>query len=88
MAISVLGVERTFEAGESELSLLHDLEEGGPFKLDRLTAAVIGLGDRLDISVPRTPAVRACARLTDPATRAKLIGPCPPESSRAAGVGC
>lgn len=63
-------LERAIEVGDHKTSMLQDLEAGKPLELGCLTGALIELADRLDVPVPTTRAVHACARLVDPGLRA------------------
>ena len=64
-----ISVERRLEAGievgDHKTSMLQDLEAGKPLELDCITGAVIEIADRLDIPVPHTRTVHACAKLLD-----------------------
>ena len=54
--------------------MLQDLEAGKPLELDCMTGAVIELAARLDIAVPHTAAVHACAKLLDRRIAFRLDG--------------
>ena len=62
-----VSLERRLQAGlavgDHKTSMLQDLEAGKPLELDCLTGAVIELAAKLDVPVPHTAAVDACARL-------------------------
>jgi 2-dehydropantoate 2-reductase len=64
-----VSLERRLEAGiavgDHKTSMLQDLEAGKPLELDCMTGAVIELADLLDVPVPHTRAVHACAKLLD-----------------------
>ena len=49
--------------GEHKTSMLQDLEAGRPMELEAIVGAVVELGERLDISMPHTRTVYACAKL-------------------------
>ena len=56
-------LEAGFAVGDHKTSMLQDLEAGKPLELGCMTGAVIELADKLDIAVPHTRAVHACATL-------------------------
>ena len=62
-----VSLERRLQAGlavgDHKTSMLQDLEAGKRLELDCLTGAVIELAAKLDVPVPHTAAVDACARL-------------------------
>jgi len=64
-----VSVERRLEAGievgDHKTSMLQDLEAGKPLELDCMTGAVIELARKLDVPVPHTEAIHACAKLLD-----------------------
>jgi 2-dehydropantoate 2-reductase len=64
-----VSIERRLEAGiavgDHKTSMLQDLEAGKPIELDCMSGAVIELARKLDVSVPHTAAVHACAKLLD-----------------------
>jgi 2-dehydropantoate 2-reductase len=64
-----VSVERRLEAGiavgDHKTSMLQDVEAGKPLELDCMTGAVIELARKLDVPVPHTAAVHACAKLLD-----------------------
>jgi 2-dehydropantoate 2-reductase len=70
-----VSLERRLEAGiavgDHKTSMLQDLEAGKPLELDCMSGAVIELADKLDIAVPCTRAVHACAKLMDSLLRAR-----------------
>jgi 2-dehydropantoate 2-reductase len=43
--------------------MLQDLEAGRPLELEAITGAVVELAERLNVPMPNTRAVYACARL-------------------------
>ncbi len=49
--------------GEHKTSMLQDFEAGRPLELEAIVGAVVELGERLDIPMPHTRTVYACARL-------------------------
>jgi len=49
--------------GEHKTSMLQDLEAGRPMELEAIVGAVVELGERLNIPMPHTRTVYACARL-------------------------
>jgi len=49
--------------GEHKTSMLQDLEAGRPLELEAIVGAVVELGERLNIPMPHTRTVYACARL-------------------------
>lgn len=51
--------------GQHKTSMLQDLESKRPLELDEVVGAVLELGDRLDVPMPATRAVYACAKLLD-----------------------
>ena len=53
------------KVGAHKTSMLQDLEAGRPMELEAVVGAVIELGGRLDVAMPATRAVYACARLLD-----------------------
>jgi 2-dehydropantoate 2-reductase len=68
-----VSIERRLEAGiavgDHKTSMLQDLEAGKPIELDCMTGAVIELARKLDVPVPHTAAIHACAKLLDRARR-------------------
>lgn len=54
------GAERV---GEHKTSMLQDLEAGRPLELESVVGAVVELGERMDVPMPHTKAVFACAKL-------------------------
>jgi len=60
----IAGAEKV---GEHKTSMLQDLEAGRPLELEAVVGAVIELADRLDIAMPHTRTVYACARLLEAA---------------------
>ena len=61
------GAERV---GEHKTSMLQDLEAGRPMELDPVVGAVVELGERLEIHMPYTRTVFACAKLLEAANSA------------------
>jgi 2-dehydropantoate 2-reductase len=53
------------KVGAHKTSMLQDYEAGRPMELDAVVGAVLELGDRLDVPMPATRAVFACAKLLD-----------------------
>jgi 2-dehydropantoate 2-reductase len=51
------------KVGEHKTSMLQDLEAGRPLELEAIVGAVVELGERLNIPMPYTRTVYACARL-------------------------
>ena len=51
------------KVGDHKTSMLQDLEMGRPLEIEAVVGAVVELGGRLDVSMPATRAVYACARL-------------------------
>jgi 2-dehydropantoate 2-reductase len=49
--------------GEHKSSMLQDLEAGRPMELEAVVGAVVELGERLNIAMPHTRTVYACAKL-------------------------
>jgi len=49
--------------GEHKTSMLQDLEAGRPMELEAIVGAVVELGERLNLPMPHTRTVYACARL-------------------------
>lgn len=49
--------------GEHKTSMLQDLESGRPLELEAIVGAVLEIGERLQLSLPHTRAVYACAKL-------------------------
>lgn len=56
----IAGAEKV---GEHKTSMLQDLEAGRPLELEAVVGAVLELGERLNIPMPHTRAVYACAKL-------------------------
>ena len=59
------------KVGEHKTSMLQDLESKRPLELDEVVGAVLELGQKLDVSLPATRAVYACAKLLDRKNRAQ-----------------
>ncbi|MEZ5285741.1 MAG: 2-dehydropantoate 2-reductase [Vicinamibacterales bacterium] len=53
------------KVGAHKTSMLQDLESGRPMELEAVVGAVVELADRLDIPVPTTKTVYACAKMLD-----------------------
>src|SRR5208283_6003521 len=51
------------KVGEHKTSMLQDLEAGRPLELEAVVGAVLELGERLNVAMPATRAVYACAKL-------------------------
>jgi 2-dehydropantoate 2-reductase len=66
-------LERAFEVGDHRPSMLQDRDAGKPLELDCLTGALIELAARLELPVPHTRAIHACATLVDPGLRDRLV---------------
>jgi 2-dehydropantoate 2-reductase len=68
-----VSLERRLEAGiavgDHKTSMLQDVEAGKPLELDCMTGAIVELAAKLDVSVPYTAAVHACAKLMDHVAR-------------------
>jgi 2-dehydropantoate 2-reductase len=58
----IAGAEKV---GEHKTSMLQDLESKRALELDEVVGAVLELGERLDVAMPATRAVYACAKLLD-----------------------
>jgi 2-dehydropantoate 2-reductase len=58
----IAGAEKV---GEHKTSMLQDLESGRPLELDAIVGAALELGERLDVAMPHTRAVYACAKLLE-----------------------
>ena len=53
------------KVGAHKTSMLQDLEAGRPIEIEAIVGAVVELGDRLDVPMPVTRAVYACAKMLD-----------------------
>lgn len=53
------------KVGAHKTSMLQDYEAGRPMELEPVVGAVIELGERLNVPMPATRAVYACARMLD-----------------------
>ena len=53
------------KVGAHKTSMLQDYEAGRPMELDAVVGAVLELGERLEVPMPATRAVFACAKLLD-----------------------
>jgi 2-dehydropantoate 2-reductase len=51
------------KVGEHKTSMLQDLEAGRPLELEAVVGAVVELGERLNLPMPHTRTIYACARL-------------------------
>jgi 2-dehydropantoate 2-reductase len=51
------------KVGEHKTSMLQDLEAGRPLELEAIVGAVLEIGERLEVSMPHTKTVYACAKL-------------------------
>jgi len=60
------------KVGAHKTSMLQDFEAGRPMELEAVVGAVVELGERLDVPMPSTRAVYACAKLLD-ANRARRM---------------
>ena len=60
------GVEKV---GHHKTSMLQDVEAGRPLELEAIIGAVVELGDKMELSMPYTRAVYACAKLLDQGIR-------------------
>jgi 2-dehydropantoate 2-reductase len=60
------GVEKV---GHHKTSMLQDVEAGRPLELEAIVGAVVELGERMELSMPYTRAVYACAKLLDQSIR-------------------
>ena len=62
-------LEAGFAVGDHKTSMLQDLEAGKPLELGCMSGAVIELAGKLNIAVPHTRTVHACATLLDALAR-------------------
>ena len=73
-----LSLERRLQAGievgDHKTSMLQDLEDGKPLELDCMTGVVSELAEKVDVDVPRTRAIHACAKLLDHMCQAAQAG--------------
>jgi 2-dehydropantoate 2-reductase len=51
------------KVGEHKTSMLQDLEAGRPLELEAIVGAVLEISERLEVSMPHTKTVYACAKL-------------------------
>ena len=51
------------KVGEHKTSMLQDLEAGRPMELEAIVGAIVELGQRVGVPMPRTETVYACAKL-------------------------
>jgi len=58
----IAGAEKV---GEHKTSMLQDLEAGRPMELEAVVGAVLELGERAGVPMPRTSSIYACTRLLD-----------------------
>jgi 2-dehydropantoate 2-reductase len=58
-------LEGGIRVGDHKTSMLQDVEAGRRLELDCIVGAVVELADRLDIAVPHTRTLYACAKLLD-----------------------
>ncbi len=70
------------KVGAHKTSMLQDYEAGRPMELEAVVGAVVELGDRLNIPMPATHAVYACAKLLDQHRSERVV-----TSARIAGRG-
>jgi 2-dehydropantoate 2-reductase len=56
-------MEGAAKVGDHKTSMLQDLEAGRPLELEALAGAVIDIGERLGVELPRTRALYACTKL-------------------------
>ena len=56
----IAGAEKV---GEHKTSMLQDLEAGRPLELEAVVGAIVELGERLNVPMPHTRTVYACAKL-------------------------
>jgi 2-dehydropantoate 2-reductase len=64
----IAGAEKV---GEHKTSMLQDLEAGRPMELDPVVGAVLEIAERLEIYMPYTRTVYACAKLLEAALSAR-----------------
>ncbi len=62
----IAGAEKV---GAHKTSMLQDLEAGRPMELEAIAGAVVELGERLEVAMPHTRGVYACAKLLDRISR-------------------
>jgi 2-dehydropantoate 2-reductase len=71
-----VSLDRRLEAGlavgDHKTSMLQDLEAGKRLELDCMTGAIVELADRLDVDVPHTRTIHACAKLLDQLRASRL----------------
>ena len=60
------------KVGAHKTSMLQDLEAGRPLELEAIVGAVVELGDRLNVPMPSTRTVYACAKLLNERRGARL----------------
>ena len=58
----IAGAEKV---GEHKTSMLQDLEAGRPLELEAIAGAALEVGERLNVAMPHTRAVYACAKLLE-----------------------
>lgn len=61
------------KVGAHKTSMLQDYEAGRPMELEAVVGAVIELGERLNVPMPATRAVYACARMLDEHRAERLV---------------
>lgn len=66
------GVEKV---GHHKTSMLQDVEAGRPLELESIIGAVVELGDKMELAMPYTRAVYACAKLLDQGLRDRRSTP-------------
>lgn len=66
------------KVGEHKTSMLQDLEAGRPLELEAVVGAVVEIGERLNVAMPRTKSVYACTKLLE-----KMSSKRPPEQPAA-----
>ena len=62
------------KVGAHKTSMLQDLETGRPMELGALVGAVVELGDMLNVPMPYTKSVYACAKLLSDIRHSKVSG--------------
>ena len=56
-------IEGAAKVGEHKTSMLQDIEAGRPIELEAIVGALVELGERLNVLMPHTRSVYACAKL-------------------------
>jgi 2-dehydropantoate 2-reductase len=59
------------KVGAHKTSMLQDFEVGRPMELDAIVGAVVELADRLDVPMPVTKTIYACAKLLETTRRSR-----------------